>query len=471
MSGSENERRPKRSNSCDGQEKISYLPEAVLCHILSRISFKEAVRTSILGTRWKDLWAAMPNLEFDFKSMYYPNGRRSDSKEKLNEYMNFVERGLILRDGLNIKKFVLSCFEVSDFPSIYAWICNAITCNVQELDVRISVHPYAQLPWSLLTCKTLVVLKLSGRFILNVPTNIYLPSLTILHLRSLVYLDDISVRKLFSSCPILEELEVVRSDWDNVRCFIVKVPSLRRLSLCFDPVSLEFKDCRRHKIVVDTPNLEYLKLCDHVSEAFLFNNLPYLVEADLDVQLPHMSSVFHSIFVRRVIELLARISSVKFLSLSSATLHVLGFFLGDDIPTFDNLVHLKLGIDRTQDWYWLPNLLVSSPKLEVLHFEEGLVDVKNPNDYDRQFRSMPSEVPECLFMCLKSIEICKFVGKADEVKLIKYFLKNATVLVNMTIRCHCLNVVWNIREKLLVIQDELCKSPRGSSACQIKFIV
>lgn len=99
------------------------------------------------------------------------------------------------------------------------------------------------------------------------------------------------------------------------------------------------------------------------------------------------------------------------------------------------------------------------------------MDVKNPNDYDRQFRSMPSEVPECLFMCLKSIEICKFVGKADEVKLIKYFLKNATVLVNMTIRCHCLNVVWNIREKLLVIQDELCKSPRGSSACQIKFIV
>lgn len=59
-----------------------------------------------------------------------------------------------------------------------------------------------------------------------------------------------------------------------------------------------------------------------MSEAFLFNNLPYLVEADLDVQLPHMSSVFHSIFVRRVIELLARISSVKFLSLSSATLHV-----------------------------------------------------------------------------------------------------------------------------------------------------
>lgn len=464
---SENERRRKKGDSFDGEEKISYLPEAVLCHILSRLSLEEAVRTSILGTRWKDLWATMPTLEFDFKSMY-PNP--SDSNEKLNEYMNFVQRGLILRDGLSIKKFVLSCFVISDFPSIYAWICNVITCNVQELDIRISVHPYAQLPWSLLTCKTLVVLKLSGCFVLNVPANIHLPSLKILHLRSLIYLDDNSVRKLFSSCPILEELDVVRCDWDNVCTFIVKVPSLKRLSLCFDPVSLEFKKSRGHKIVVDTPSLEYLKLCDHVSEAFVFTNLPCLVEADIDVQMPDISSVFYSIFVKRVIELLSQISSVKSLSLSSRTLDVLGFFHGDDITAFDNLVHLKLGIDRTQDWYWLPNLLVSSPKLEVLHFEEGLVDVKNPDDYDRQFRSMPSEVPECLLLRLKAIEICKFVGKTDEVKLIKYFLKNATVLENMTIRCHCLNVVWNIRKKLLMIQDELCKSPRGSSACQFKFI-
>lgn len=77
-----------------------------------------------------------------------------------------------------------------------------------------------------------------------------------------------------------------------------------------------------------------------------------------------------------IIERVPNILKLLLLTLLEIRIHVLifmqvlGFFHGDDITAFDNLVHLKLGIDRTQDWYWLPNLLVSSPKLEVLHFEE-----------------------------------------------------------------------------------------------------
>ncbi|GFZ07516.1 F-box/RNI-like superfamily protein [Actinidia rufa] len=471
MSDCENEKRLKKCDPFQGEDKISNLPEAVLCHILSFLSTKAAVRTSILGTKWKDLWAFMPILEFDFKSMYHPNRMYSDSKEKLNKFMNFVERGLILRDGLNIRKFTISCFEICDFPYIYAWISNVVTCNIQELDIRLSLHPYAQLPWSLLTCRTLVALKLSGRFVLNVPSSIHLPSLKILHLRSLIYLDDVSIEKLFSSCPILEDLDVVRSNWDNVWSFTVSVPSLRRLSLRFDPVGLEFINSHWHKLTVNTPNLEYLKLHDHISEAYVFSNLSHLVEADIDVQRPRMSDVDSSTFAKRVHDLLPRISNVKFLSLSTYTLQVLGYYHGYNIPKFHNLVHLKLGVDRYHAWRLLPNLLVKSPSLEVLLFEEGLVHVENPYDYYPEFSSMQLEVPACVVVHLKAIEIYKLVGMKDELKLIQFFVKNATVLEKLTIRCHCLNVVWNIREKLLTFRNELRKSSWGSSSCQLKFII
>ncbi|GFZ15489.1 hypothetical protein Acr_24g0016790 [Actinidia rufa] len=432
MSDCENEKRLKKCDSFQREDKISNLPEAVLCHILSLLSTKEAVRTSILGTKWKDLWAVIPNLEFDFKSMYHPHGIYSDSKEKLNKFMNFVERGLILRDGLNIQKFAISCFEIYDFPYIYAWISNVITCNIQEIDIQLSVHPYAQLPWSLLTCRTLVTLKLSGRFVLNVPSSIHLPSLKILHLRSLIYLDDVSIEKLFSSCPVLE-----RSGRSKERL------GQRTILHCF---------CA-------------------IAKKIIFTNLPHLVEADIDVQRPRMSDVDSSTFAKRVHNLLPRISNVKFLLLSTHTLQVLGYYHGYNIPKFHNLVHLKLGVDRHHAWRLLPNLLVNSPNLEVLLFEEGLVHVENLDDYYPEFSSMLLEVPACVVVHLKAIEIYKLVGTKDELKLIQYFVKNATVLEKLTIRCHCLNVVWNIRDKLLTFRDELRKSSWGSSSCQLKFII
>ncbi|KAL7249556.1 hypothetical protein ACSBR1_011698 [Camellia fascicularis] len=476
MSGCENEKRLKKSDSFKEEDQVSNLPEPVLCRILSLLSMKDAVKTSLLGPKWKDLWAAVPNLEFDFKSMYHPNGPCCDSKDKLSKFMDFVEGGLILRDGLNIQKFNLSCFEICDFSQIYAWICNVITCNVQEIDIRLSVHPYGQLPWRLLTCKTLGVLKLTGRFVLNVPANICFPSLKILHLRSLIYTDDASIEKLFSSCPILEDLDVVRHDWDNVWSFNVSVQSLRRLSLCFHPKGFEFLKDHQHKIMVDTPNLEYLKLHNYVSEDYMFYNISCLVEADLDIIRPRVSSVRRSIFSKGVGKLFMRMSTVKLLSLSTRTLCVL-LFVHDlrynNIPTFHNLVRLKLGLDPFLGWHLLPKLLVSSPNLEVLCFEQGLVYVKNnnPNDHHIRFRSMPQEVPECLLTHLKTIEIHRLVGKIDELKLIKYFLKNAMVLKNMTIRCHCMNVVWNVRDRLLMFHDEIWKCPWGSSSCQVKFII
>ncbi|KAG7594467.1 F-box domain [Arabidopsis thaliana x Arabidopsis arenosa] len=48
-----------------GVESISSLPDVILQHILSFISTKLAIRTSLLSKRWRHVWCDIPSLSFD----------------------------------------------------------------------------------------------------------------------------------------------------------------------------------------------------------------------------------------------------------------------------------------------------------------------------------------------------------------------------------------------------------------------
>jgi len=144
---------------------------------------------------------------------------------------------------------------------------------LRELVLYVAPKQTFTFPSSLCICNTLETLKLILGIHVDIPCPVLLKSLRTLHLDSVSYKDEESIRNLLSSCPILENL-VVYEYWYNVVNFDIEVPSLKRLEICD---VLHKKEFRRYTINV--PCLKYLRIEGLNKDFELCLNAPELVEA------------------------------------------------------------------------------------------------------------------------------------------------------------------------------------------------
>ncbi|KAG2297020.1 hypothetical protein Bca52824_043689 [Brassica carinata] len=167
--------------------------------------------------------------------------------------------------------------EGVDYYNSYVtpWIDAAVKRKIQHLDVRtdpdsphIPKYCYTRfrayfhgMPLSLYVCETLVSLKLDGVFLRD-SEFIYLPSLRILHLISMMNPNEATFERLISSCPVLEELEVDSSLNDDVKVFRVISRSLKRLSV---------QECMS-EVVIDAPRLGFLSIDSSLSGSYMITN-------------------------------------------------------------------------------------------------------------------------------------------------------------------------------------------------------
>lgn len=297
-----------------GIDRISALPDPVLCHILSFLPTIHAVVTTFLSKRWNNLWTSVPNLQF--------------SEEDVREFSwlsTHIDNVLSARD-CNIHKFSLHCRFADDFSRIDGWIDIVLRCNVVQLDLSVqhNEREIYELPKSLFLSKTLKVLALCSNFIANIPASGCFPSLKFLHL----YLDypfKHSMEKLVSSCPVLDHLCIDGSsryepdDYPQPEVVMnlnISAPELKTLRIYWRTESY-YEKCT---FFIAAPKLEDFTLFQSVWTDCFLEKANSLVKADITV-LDHSGNGRHG-FTSHATALLAGISSAKYLCLWSHYLQV-----------------------------------------------------------------------------------------------------------------------------------------------------
>ncbi|TXG59255.1 hypothetical protein EZV62_013828 [Acer yangbiense] len=206
----------KKTRSVEEVDLISELPEGVLHKILSFLQFKEIVQTSVLSTRWEEVWRTYPDFTIDvsvfgsdiYEYLLYGCEGEDDEKirrKKMNLYV-CLER--LLRNRLSIEKFKFEFgfFSDPEFESfLHSCVCYAIGSNIKKMKLEFFVSKY-HLPPIVLCSKSIEVLKLRGCEVeLPTESNVKLPSLRKLHLFRIDCKDHV-ISNLFSGCPLIEEM-------------------------------------------------------------------------------------------------------------------------------------------------------------------------------------------------------------------------------------------------------------------------
>ncbi|THG01834.1 hypothetical protein TEA_013809 [Camellia sinensis var. sinensis] len=206
-------------------------------------------------------------------------------------------------------------------------------------------------------------------------------------------------QKLFSSCPMLEELSIIAEYGDS-----------------------------EVVVIVNAPILDYLCIEDDCFVQYCLNSLSLLVKASVCVDASHPHALGAMPHLNRAFVLLEAIANVKHLHLKSSTMAVLGIANDKNWPVFPNLTHLEFDDVGCKS---LPDLLNGVPNLCTMVFTKVPLDSFEP--LEQFYWLEPQGVPSCLRSTLKEIKVSGIDGLQDELNLIKYFLENASVLEKMTI--------------------------------------
>ncbi|XP_010485106.1 PREDICTED: putative FBD-associated F-box protein At5g53635 [Camelina sativa] len=293
------------------EDRISQLPDPLICHILSHLPLKEAVKTSVISTRWRSLWLWLPSLELAWSKFPNPNALMSFGDRFLDS--NRVSR----IDNLNVT-------IDNDASHLTSWIDAAVKRKVQHLDLCCRrLNRYPELPTSTYTCETLVSLKLDRADLANAKF-VFLPCLKTLHLKDIFYPNEAIFERLVSSCPVLEELLMVTSVYDdNAIHFRVFSSSLKKFKITIQKFGVS--SCTSG-VVIDAPLLRFLSINDDLSESLVVINKMH-PDAKLDISTSFDLTVFdeQTVSLKRnsIRGFLSQISMVKDMKISRDTVKVI----------------------------------------------------------------------------------------------------------------------------------------------------
>ncbi|GFP90326.1 F-box/LRR-repeat protein at4g14096 [Phtheirospermum japonicum] len=411
-------------------DRLSGLPDDVICHILSFLPTTLSVATSALARRWRFVWAHVPNL--DFKSHM--------TRSRLSR-VDIINRVVLLYKYRSYDHALHSKFQLEKC------ITAVMERKVKEIDL--SFPNYVVLPSYIFTCKNLIDLRLSYCGYIPTTGDVCLPALKTLHLDSVRYESDKSLVHLLSGCPVLEELLVHYAGTSY--CASVSSTTIKRLLLKSDIYSYFYGKLR--KVKIDAPALRFLRLEGCVPEEKLSNSS---MEMEIIFDVTHLMK--DNLYCRSVIEYAGAHCNIKCLKLSNA-------FLKRPGPSFSDLslkFHYLTKLELAADWPSLTYFLENADNLEVFIIHK-IYDTF-PNCWVE-----PHQVPACLLSHLRTMTIYKFEFIEDEFnKMVRYVLKNACVMKRMEIypRVHSFRMTPELDAAL----QRISLYQRGSETCELALL-
>ncbi|CAI0439409.1 unnamed protein product [Linum tenue] len=303
-----------------GDDRISLLPDEIICRVLSLLETKYAVGTAVLSQRWKDLWTRVSSLDLDSGLVYKPLAEprklepASDAlKRRELEFRRFANKVLAQHQNLNSLTrfrfhFLRKVHSQTGFEGEFVF-----GPPMEEIDVMISGHKWMRcIPESFYTLRNLKFVTLSGVMLGSINKPAFLPSVKNLQLCSVKMGDVESLGRLLCGCPVLETLLLnccYFSDKNDGDRFEVSLPWLKNLKIIdYEAIWAD----QMFPIVIEAPNLEDLYV-----EAF----------AELQFKGTSPLSCLHSAHVNvgvesysYLIRLLTQISNAKKMHLFGKTL-------------------------------------------------------------------------------------------------------------------------------------------------------
>ncbi|CAL5007740.1 unnamed protein product [Urochloa decumbens] len=220
-----------------GDDRLSGLPDDILFLVMGHLKAWEAVRTCVLSTRWRNLWASAGHLDIRQPCLCAGRGALSDTRLRRREakFAAFVKALLLRRQPLAPLDSLRLCWSHDTaHGDANTWVAHAVRRGAVEIELFGKHHEDYPSP--------AYMSFIAGD---SDAVKIRLKILKLVHVR----LDDTTLTQLCSRCTCLEELELKD-------CVIPEETRIRSTLLeCLTMIGCKI----RKGLSVDAPNLVSLQ--------------------------------------------------------------------------------------------------------------------------------------------------------------------------------------------------------------------